>query len=310
MSNLLLFKSEQDKKKDPRQYFTLSETVVLLPNILLKINYSDITKIKGFIIKQNYIHKLMNEYLEFYVEETYFKVPFSFLILSDKDGIISFSKNNDTYNFINFPHDYFFNHRLSSTEIAFTSFSVKFTNDSYESYESCDYNIEIVLNKYFLNKKKVNVNTIMEPISYGLRNIQHYEIPFDKYDKTLHVYKLDIYGYLINQGLFIVKNCHYEINNITILLNDTLTVLNYNIEALNNLKEDVRSFIYYGFNVDEKYKSNNLSNCVNLSIFDKLTIIIRLNSLKDEHDNYLDIYMPKWDIITYTKGLIGVKYIN
>ena len=283
----------QDKELITNQQFTSPE----IQKLPIKTKCSDLVKIKGFIINKNDIHKLMNEYLEFYFEQTFIKIPFSFLLQINSD-IKYFDEN---YCFINFTHDYFFNHKIQLISMSFSTFSCNFTNMS-------DYNIEIVLDKYYLDiTKRKELATI--PFNYNIRNICHYKIPFIEYNDNLHIYKLDTRIELLNQGIFIVKNTNYEIKTISISLNDKISIFNYDYKLLNIYSENMGNLTYYGFNVNEKYDSTNIAGCINFSLFDKITIIITLKSLNVNHENYLDIYMPYWNTIMYKEGLVGLKYV-
>ena len=297
-------KGVQDYEMIPNQQLTSPEIIKIPFNKLLNLKYGDLLKIKGFIINKNNIQKLMNESFEISFGGTYFKIPFSFLILSDKNNIIYFDKNHEDYCFIDFPHYYFFNHNISILQLTYSTFDIKIINTIY-------YDVEIVIDKYFLdNKEKTKISLNLEPISYNIRNIQHFKIPYtlENQEKNLYVYKTNIDASLLNQGLFIVKDYQHQIQNITITLDKKLTVFNYDVALLNIYSENVNQLIYYGFNINEKYNSTNVVGCLNLSLYDNIEITIKLKLLKDTPDTYLDIYMPNWNILMYKQGLFGIKY--
>lgn len=305
MFNLFEFKGVQDNEMIQKQQYTTPEIITLSFNTLLSLKYGDLIKIKGFIVKKDNINKLINEELEFSFGQEYFKIPFSFLIKSDKNKLIYFTKNDETHCLINFPHDYFFNHKIPIIQLQFSKIGVRLTN------KDCDYNVEIVVDKFFLdNTEKEEQKQLADsitPITHNIRNIKHFKIPFNNYNKNnyTYTYKLETQISFLNQGIFIVKNCEHEIQNIKITLNDTIVAFNYDVNLLNIYAEDVEKLTYYGFNVDEKYNSNNIVGCINMSLFDKVTIYITLNTLKDTYDSYLDVYMPYWNIIMYKQGLVG-----
>jgi hypothetical protein len=292
-------KGVQDNEMIPNQQLTSPEIIKIPFNKPLNLKYGDLLKIKGFIINKNNIKKLMNESFEISFGETYFKIPFSFLILNN---IIYFDRNYEDYCFIDFPHDYFFNHNISILQSTYSTFDIKIINTIY-------YDVEIVIDKYFLdNKEKISLN--LEPIFYNIRSIQHFKISYilENQDKNLYVYKTNIDASLLNQGLFIVKDYQHQIQNITITLDNNLTIFNYDVALLNIYSENVNQLIYYGFNINEKYNSTNVVGCLNLSLYDNIEITIKLKSLKDTPDTYLDIYMPNWNILMYKQGLVGLKY--
>ena len=297
-------KGVQDNEMIPNQQLTSPEIIKIPFNKPLNLKYGDLLKIKGFIINKNNIQKLINESFEISFGETYFKIPFSFLILSDKNDIIYFNRNYENYCFIDFPHDYFFNHNISILQSTYSTIDIKIINKIY-------YDVEIVIDKYFLdNKEKIKISLDLEPISYNIRNIQHFKIPYtlENQDVNLHIYKTNIDASLLNQGLFIVKDYQHQIQNITITLDNKLTIFNYDVALLNIYHEDVNQLIYYGFNINEKYNSTNVVGCLNLSLYDNIEIIIKLKSLKDIPDIYLDIYMSNWNILMYKQGLVRMKY--
>jgi hypothetical protein len=306
MFELFKFKGLIDEVMIQTQQYTSPKILPIPFNKQLSLKYGDLIKIKGFILNGCDIQKITNEHLEICFGSSYFKVPFSFLIKSSKNGAIYFNRNDKTRCFIDFPHDYFFNHKIPIFQMEYSDVSVKLTN------ETLDYNVEIVLDTHFLDaKEKSEINSIAKSIQHNIKNVEHFKIPFVECESNLHVYKTDISVDFLNQGLFIVKNDDKEIQNITIVLNNSLTVLNYDVDLLNIYGEDVGGLTYYGFNVGEKYDSNNAVGCINLSIFDTVTVIITMKHLKDKNqDNYLNIYMPYWNILMYKQGLVGLTFLK
>lgn len=315
MTDLFSFKGAQDFAMIPNQQITLPEIILLpfnRPFSLNLIKCGDLLKIRGFIVNRNKIEKLMNESLEFsFGYESCIQIPFSFLIRSEKNGMNFFKRDDEIYCFINFPHYYFFNHKIPMMKLKHIDFSVKVTN------QTCDYNIKIVLDKYFLDEKeKTKYNSELDvELCHNIRNIQHFKILLDHQkmtDDNLYTYKTDIDGNFLTQGLFIVKDATTELYEINIKFNDNITALHYDINLLNVYNEDVGKLIYYGFNVDEKHDSTNVVGCLNLSRVEKVTVtIIKKNldeNLNESPDEWLDIYMPNWNTLSYKQGLAGVKY--
>jgi len=313
MSNLFSFKGAQDFMMIPNQQITSPEIILLpfnRPFSLTLIKCGDLLKIRGFIVNQNKIEKLMNENLEFsFGYEKCIQIPFSFLIRSKKNEMTFFKKNDKMYCFINFPHDYFFNHKIPMIKLKYSDFSIKVTN------QTSDYNIQIVLDKYFLDEKeKIKYNSELDvEICHNIRNIQHFKIPLDVIENDLHIYRTDIEANLLTQGLFIGKDAMTEVYNINITLNDNLhndvIALNYDVNLLNVYNEDVDELIYYGFNIGEKHDSNNVVGCLNLSRTEKVTVTIIKKNLYKSPDECIDIYMPNWNILMYKEGLAGVKFL-
>lgn len=315
MTDLFSFKGAQDFAMIPNQQITSPEIILLpfnRPFSLTLIKCGDLLKIRGFIVNRNKIEKLMNETLEFsFGYESCIQIPFSFLIRSEKNGMIFFKKNDEIYCFINFPHDYFFNHKIPMIKLKYSDFSVKVTN------QTCDYNIQIVLDKYFLDEKeKTKYNSELDvEFCHNIKNIQHFKIALGHQkmtDDNLYTYKTDVEASLLTQGLFIVRDAGsfmtdlYEIN---IKLNDDIIYLNYDVNLLNIYNEDVGKLIYYGFNIGEKHDSTNVVGCLNLSRVDNVTITIKIKLFDENPDEYLDIYMPNWNILTYKQGLAGIRYV-
>lgn len=302
MFSLFTFKGAQDVVIENRQ-FTSPEIVTLPFNKELNLKYGDLIKIKGFIISKTNIIKLMDEYLEFSFGfgESYFRLPFSYLI--NINNIDYFTKYGETYSFIQFPHDYIFNHKIPIIKLLFSSFNIKLTN------KTQDYNVEIVIDKYLLdNKERKELANSPELIEHNFKNVHYFKIPFSQIEEKMCVYKADIEPYLLTQGICIVKNCNIEYKNLSITLNDNLKIFDYDENLLNIYSEDVKKITYYGFNVGENYNSMNLIGCINFSLFDKISITIKIKSLKETPDTYLDIYMPYWNTITYKNGLAGIKF--
>jgi len=320
MNTLVLLnkKGVQDKLMIPKQQITQPEIITMSFNKQINLKGSDLLNIKGFIVNKNNIDNLKNTYIEFTDDfNKLFRIPFSFLIYSNTSNVSDFNRNNEIYSFIDFHHDYFFNHKLLIVKMVYNTLNVCLTSNDIKDIK--DFNIEIVIEKTYLEITERNEYllysdpTKLDPInleknSYNIRNIQHFNIPLCGLSENVHIYKTNIDATLLNQGLFIIKDNNHQIINIKISLDDTCTVLDYDDNLLNIYNETVGNLIYYGFNVNEKYNSNNLIGCINMSIYNKITVIIKLKSIKETPDTCLDIYMPQWNTLIYNKGLFNIRY--
>lgn len=317
---LLNKKGAQDKLMIPKQQITQPEIITMSFNNPINLKGSDLLNIKGFIVNKNNIDNLKNTYIEFSDDfNKLFRIPFSFLIYSNTNNVSDFNRNNEIYSFIDFQHDYFFNHKLLIVKMVYNTLNVCLTSNDIKDIK--DFNIEIVIEKTYLEiteRKEYLLYsdpTIPGPInleknSYNIRNIRHFNIPLCGLSENVHIYKTDIDATLLNQGLFIIKDNNHQIINIKISLDDICNVLDYNDNLLNIYNETVGNLIYYGFNVSEKYNSNNLIGCINMSLYNKITITIKLKSIKEIPDTYLDIYMPHWNILVYNKGFFNIRYVK
>ena len=334
---LLNKKGVQDKLMIPKQQITQPEIIKMSFNNPINLKGSDLLNIKGFIVNKNNIDNLKNTYIEFTDDfNKLFRIPFSFLIYSNATNVSDFNRNNEIYSFIDFQHDYFFNHKLLIVKMVYNTLNVCLisndiddiddnndnNDDNNDNNDIKDFNIEIVIEKTYLEITERNEYllysdpTIPGPInlekdSYNIRNIQHFNIPLRGLsEKNVHIYKTNIDTTLLNQGLFIIKNNNHQIINIKMSLDDTCNVLDYDDNLLNIYNETVGNLIYYGFNVSEKYNSNNLIGCINMSLYNKITVIIKLKSIKEIPDTYLDIYIPQWNTLVYNKGLFKLRYVK
>ena len=317
---LLNKKGVQDKLMIPKQQITQPEIIKMSFNKPINLKGSDLLNIKGFIVNKNNIDNLKNTYIEFTDDfNKLFRIPFSFLIYSNTSNVSDFNRNNEIYSFIDFHHDYFFNHKLLIVIMVYNTLNVCLTSNDIKDIK--DFNIEIVIEKtyleiterkeYLLYSDPTKPDLInLEKNSYNIRNIQHFNIPLCGLSENVHIYKTDIDATLLNQGLFIIKDNNHQIINIKISLDDTCTVLDYDDNLLNIYNETVGNLIYYGFNVSEKYNSNNLIGCINMSRYNKITITIKLKSIKEIPDTYLDIYMPQWNTFVYNKGFFKLRYVK
>ena len=90
--------------------------------------------------------------------------------------------------------------------------------------------------------------------------------------------------------------------------------MDYDNNLINIYGEDIgENLSYFGFNIEEKFTSNNLIGCINLSILDKVNVKIRiLNNDEEpalEGNNPLEIYTVAWNEIKYKSGLCGFTFV-
>jgi len=311
---LLMIKGAQDHN---------TKQQIVTPNILkipkspeqhLCFKSYDLIKIKGFIVLAKELSKLANLLLH----AGHLTIAFSFLI----------EKNTKTYTtgktedkcFIEFPHDYFFNHAIPIIKMQYNDFILELVNDSPRR----DFDINVVLDTFILDvneRKQLSYET--SEVNYNVRNIQKFELyyynpnPQDNapqdyapqdyapqdYDPYF-TYTAFIKPKLINQGL-IVNASKNDIISIKIQLNKTFFALDYNSDLVRVYGEEIaNNLTYFGFNVCEKFESQNLVGSLNFSRVDivEVTVVLAKNSYT------LDIYLPAWNVFTYNQGLFGIRW--
>jgi len=272
----------------------------------------DLLKIKGFITNVNNIPKLKKLYLsiEFDYETTY-KIPFSFLLNynNNKTKISNYeSEHYDNY-FIGFPQDLLLTHKIPLIALQFSHFTV--------SIEGLNENtiVDMVLDTYVLdNVRRKEVATTDK--TYNIKSIYDFKInlmgsvyePYNFCD-----YESIIKPKFLTQGI-IIKFSKRKIISILITLNDTIKCLDYDNNLINIYGEDIgENLSYFGFNIEEKFTSNNLIGCINMSILDKVNVKIRiLNNNEEpklEGNNPLEIYTVAWNEIKYKSGLCGFTFV-
>ena len=69
-----------------------------------------------------------------------------------------------------------------------------------------------------------------------------------------------------------------------------------------------KKLTYFGFNLEEDFKSNNFVGCVNMSRLENIKIIIELLDNERDNTNDLIIYSICWNHIPYIQGMCGFKY--
>ena len=272
----------------------------------------DLLKIKGFITNVYNIPKLKKLYLiiEFNYGTTY-KIPFSFLFNYNNNvtKISNYeSEHYDNY-FIGFPQDLLLTHKIPLIALQFSPFTV--------SIEGLNENtiVDMVLDTYVLdNVRRKEVATTDK--TYNIKSIYDFKInlmgsvyePYNFCD-----YESIIKPQFLTQGI-IIKFSKRKIISILITLNDTIKCLDYDNNLINIYGEDIgENLSYFGFNIEEKFTSNNLIGCINMSILDKVNVKIRiLNNNEEpklEGNNPLEIYTVAWNEIKYKSGLCGFTFV-
>jgi hypothetical protein len=304
-----MLRGAQDASMNIKQQLSVPEIITMQLDENLKLHCNcDLIKIKGFIVDKHY-NALSSEKLIFmFNHQTSFEIPFSFMAFKNIK-----SYGDDKY-FIEFPHDYFFNHKIEIIKLLMTNFCVKITNSLNNNFE-----VKIVVDKYFLDVEERKLNYNLNEINYNIRHLNEYHIMcinhhvykdnLSKHNDII-VYEENINATLLTQGIFIVKKDCYEILDVSIMLNKHIPLLCYDKDLLNIYGENISdNLVYYGFNVDEKYDSNNLVGCVNLSRADCITIKITVKTHVNNFDSSIQIYLPSWNILKYNQGLVGLKFI-
>jgi hypothetical protein len=270
----------------------------------------DLIKIKGFITNINNIHKLKELYLniEFGCSNTY-KIPFSFLLNYYNNVTKNYNYESEDYDnyFIGFPHDLLLTHKIPLISLEMTPFTI--------SIKGLDENmiVDMVLDTYILDVDRRKEVATTEK-TYNLKSFQDFKInlmgwahePFGFCD-----YESKIIPMFLTQGI-IIKSPKHKIISILITLNDTIKCLDYDNNLINIYGEDIgENLSYFGFNIEEKFTSNNLMGCINMSILDNVNVKIRILNINEElrHNEQLKIYTVGWNEIKYKMGLCGFTFL-
>ena len=271
----------------------------------------DLIKIKGFITNINNILELKKLYLS--IEFNYgtaYKIPFSFL-LNYNNNVTKInnyeSEDCDNY-FIRFPQDLLLTHKIPLISLQYSPFMV--------SIKELDENtiVDMVLDTYVLDvDKRKEVATTNK--TYNIKSIYDFKInlmgsAYEPY--SFCDYESIIEPQFLTQGI-IIKFPKRKIISILITLNDTIKCLDYDNNLINIYGENIgENLSYFGFNIEEKFTSNNLIGCINMSILDKVNVKIRIlnndEKPKLEGNNPLEIYTVAWNEIKYKSGLCGFTF--
>ena len=305
---LLLLKGYQDMNIEKQ---VITPSIVRISN-KEKNNFieHDLIKIKGFITNFKNIHKLKELYLTigFNYSVTY-NIPFSFLFNYNNNNVRkNYNYESEDYNyFIEFPHDLLLTHKIPLISLQFSPFTV--------FIKELDENIivDMVLDTYMLdvNRRKEVATTEK---TYNIKSIYNFKINlmsclYEPY--SFCEYESEIEPQFLTQGI-IIKFPKHKIISILITLNDTIKCLDYDNNLINIYGEDIgENLSYFGFNIEEKFVSNNLIGCINMSILDKVNIKIKILN-NDEPilgNEPLEIYTVGWNEIKYKMGLCGFTYV-
>jgi hypothetical protein len=280
----------------------------------------DLLKIKGFITNVNNIPKLKKLYLSIEFNYETYKIPFSFL-LNYNNNVTKISnyerkeesehyyesKHYDNY-FIRFPQDVLLTHKIPLIALQFSRFTV--------SIERLDENtiVDMVLDTYVLDiVRRKEVATTDK--TYNIKSIYDFKInligsAYEPY--SFCDYESIIIPQFLTQGI-IIKFPKQKIISILITLNDTIKCLDYDNNLINIYGEDIgENLSYFGFNIEEKFTSNNLIGCINMSILNKVNVKIRILNNDEEPklsgNDPLEIYTVSWNEIKYKSGLCGFTF--
>lgn len=313
--SLLVLKGVQDKN---------IENQIITPSIVRIFNkeqnnfrdQGDLMKIKGFITNLENIHKLKKLNLMIMFGDSSYIIPFSFLLTYNNNlrEIYNYECKDSNY-FIEFPHDILLTHKIPLISMEFSSFTVKI--------EGLDENmfVDMVLDTYILDIDRRKEVVITENI-YNIKIIKEFKIHFigtDNEPDSFCNYESEITPNFLTQGI-IINYPKNKIVSLLITLDNTIKYLDYNNNLINIYGEDIgENLSYFGFNINENFKSNNLIGCVNMSILDKVNVKIKLVDNKLDWSNTpsylqtlnndLTIYMVLWNEIKYKMGLCGITYV-
>jgi len=307
---LLLLKGCQDKD---------IEKLVITPSVVRISDkredkyreQGDLIKIKGFITNVNNIPKLKKLYLsiEFNYGDTY-KIPFSFL-LNYNNNVTKISnyesKDYDNY-FIEFSQDLLLTHKIPLIALQFSPFTVYIKGLDETTV------VDMVLDTYVLDvDRRKEVATTDK--TYNIKIINDFKINLT--GSVYEPYNFCDYESIINpqfltQGI-IIKFPKQKIISILITLNDTIKCLDYDTNLINIYGEDIgENLSYFGFNIEEKFTSDNLIGCINMSILDMVNVKIRILNNDEEPtlsgNDPLEIYTVSWNAIKYKSGLCGFTF--
>ena len=307
---LLLLKGCQDMNIE-KQVITPSVVRISDKAVDKFSEYGDLIKIKGFITNVYNIPKLKKLYLSIEINYgTTYKIPFSFL-LNYNNNVTKISnyesEDYDNY-FIGFPQDVLLTHKIPLISLQFSPFkvSIKGLNENMI--------VDMVLDTYVLDvHKRKEVATTDK--TYNIKSIYDFKInltcsAYEPY--SFCDYESIIIPQFLTQGI-IIKFPKRKIISILITINDTIKCLDYDNNLINIYGEDIgKNLSYFGFNIQEKFTSNNLIGCINMSILDKVNVKIRILNNDEEPtlsgNEPLEIYTVGWNEIKYKSGLCGFTY--
>jgi hypothetical protein len=271
--------------------------------------YGDLLKIKGFIIKKKDLYSLNDKNINIHFgSSSNYIIPFSFLL-----SMNTINYDNDTY-FIDFPHDYLLNHYIPLKQ--YSIFTLEIINIK-------DLDVKLVIESTFLDsdeRKLFRENKALYNFRY-IKKFELYLIGSGDQPNNINIYESKINPKFLCQGIIIDCSkkfidkftviCDFRDEQIIIKDYNKFLIELYGIEIGKNHEDsNEKKLTYFGFNLEEDFKSNNLVGCVNMSKLDNVKIIINLL----ENENYCDkttdliIYLITWNEIKYVDGLCGFTY--
>jgi hypothetical protein len=230
-------------------------------------------------------------------------IPFSFL-----SSMNTINYDDDTY-YIDFPHDYLLNHYIPIVSIIYCSFNLKMNQD----IQFLD--VKFVIESTFLNTDERNLFMKNDKV-YNFRCIERFEsylIGSGNQPYNVNIYELNAELRFLCQGIII--DCSKKfINKITVIGDfgdQKITIKDYNkflIELYGFEIGNEKKLTYFGFNLEEDFKSNNLVGCVNVYRYNNINIVIELLENECDKTNNLIIYSICWNTIGYKYGSCCFEY--
>lgn len=269
--------------------------------------FADFIKIKGFITDLVNLHKLEKLNLSIgFGDLSIYTVPFYFLLnYNNNVKKINNCENQDNY-FIEFPHDLLLRHKIPLIALKYSPFFV--------FIEGLNENIVInmVLDNYIIHMHDVvKANNMRE--TYYLKIIQEHKIKLINYKPDFCDYESEFEPYFLTQGI-IIKSPKQKIINMVLTINKSIKRLDYDNNLINIYGENIGdNLTYFGFNMDEKFTSDNMTGTIALHLVHKVIIKIRiLNNTDEKLNNYkpLEIYTVEWNKLKYANGFCGFEYMK
>ena len=215
--------------------------------------------------------------------------------------------DNETY-YIDFPHDYLLNHYIPIVYLQFGSFTLKIQDIQF-------LDVKLVIESTYLDIDERRLLTTNEKL-YDFRCIERFElysIGSGNQPNNVNIYESNIEAKLLCQGIII--NCSKKfINKFTVISDfgdQEIIIKDYNkflIELYGFEIGNEKKLTYFGFNLEEDFKSNNFVGCVNMSRLENIKIIIELLDNERDNTNDLIIYSICWNHIPYIQGMCGFEY--
>jgi hypothetical protein len=271
--------------------------------------WGDLTKIKGFITELKNLHKLkeLNLSIGFGDNEPY-NVPFSFLLNYNNNvrKINNYENEKQDNYFIEFPHDILLGHKIPLITLKYSPFTIYI--------EGLNENIiiDVVMNNYLIHKDE-HIKAINLYKSYDVKFVNEHKINLISYEPNFCDYENEIKINFLTQGI-IIKTPKQKIISTLLTINKSLKRLDYNDNLINIYGEDIGdNLTYFGFNMDEKFTSNNKEGSISLYAAEIVNIKVRiLNNTNKKPNNYkpLEIYTIEWNGLKYGFNMCAYEYMK